>query len=199
MAEEARTFAIDLLVVCTANQARSPAAELLFRREAETRRGPDHGLVIRSAGVHAEAGVPVLSTMAAALDRRGLELDDYRSRPLNPDEIEASRLVITMTEEHRRTVNRTVPQVVSRCYTLCEVDRLTSSPLWEAAWDGADDASERIRRVRPMVPRARHPEDIVDPAGHSVEMAVAVLGELVDRIERISGHLYGVRVAEKSA
>lgn len=188
---DAREYAIDLLLVCTANQARSPAAEILFRREAKARRGPDPGLVIRSVGVYATPGAPLLSTMAAALDEHGLGDDDYRSRAVSVEELEASELVITMTEAHRREVNRLAPSVVSRSYTLPEVDRLVSSPQWQAAWDGSDDALDRLRRLRPMVAKPNGPEDVVDPAGHGPEVAVKVLDELSDRIGRISSHLYG--------
>jgi protein-tyrosine-phosphatase len=199
MADDARAFAIDILTVCTANQARSPVAELLFRREADNRLGPDHGLVFRSAGVHAEGGAPLLATMAAALGRRGLNLDEYSSRPLRIEELDASRLVVTMTEEHRRDVNRRAPSLVGRTYTLRELDRLVSSAQWDAAWDGADDAIERLPRLRPLVPKTDRHEDVVDPAGHSVGVAHAVLDELIDRIKRISGHLFGTARAEASA
>jgi protein-tyrosine phosphatase len=199
MAETVRAFAIDILVVCTANQARSPAAEALFRREAAARRGPDHGLVIRSAGVHATQGEPVLANMATALSRRGILLDKHRSRPMRPEELAASRLVIAMTEEHRRAVNRAAPSVVSRSYTLCEVDRLVSSEWWEPTWDGDQAAMDRLRRLRPMVPKGKRSEDIVDPAGHSVEIAVTVLNELAERIGRISTHLFGALPDEASA
>jgi protein-tyrosine phosphatase len=199
MAESARASAIDILVVCTANQARSPAAEELFRREAEARLGRNNGLVFRSAGVHASEGEPVLANMAAALSRRGISIDYHRSRPIRREELEASRLVVSMTEEHRRAVNRVAPAVVSRSYTLCEVDRLVSSDWWEPTWDGDEDAMDRLRSLRPMVPKGKRPEDIVDPAGHSVEIAVTVLNELSERIARISTHLFGGQPAEASA
>jgi protein-tyrosine phosphatase len=199
MADDARAFAIDLLVVCTANQARSPVAELLFSREADKRLGPDHGFVVRSAGVHAPSGASVLSTMDAALDRRGLSVDYHRSRPLRVEELEATRLVITMTEEHRRDVNRRAPSLVGRTFTLREVDRLVSSPQWDGAWDGADDAIERLPRLRPLVPKPDRREDVIDPAGHSVGIALAVLDELTDRIGRISAHLFGELPVEASA
>ncbi|HYJ66472.1 MAG TPA: hypothetical protein VEX15_02290 [Nocardioidaceae bacterium] len=191
MPASAPSFAVDILVVCTANQARSPAAELLFRREAEARLGVDNGLVIRSAGVHADDGSPVLSTMAAAVQRYELSLDGYLSRPLDADEVETSRLVVTMTESHRHTVNRIETTAVGRTYTLRELDRLVSAPQWDPAWDGADDIDDYLRRVRPLVPKGDRPEDILDPAGRRVEIAVAILDELNDRISRVGQHLFG--------
>jgi protein-tyrosine phosphatase len=191
MPADARNFAVDILIVCTANRARSPAAELLFRREADARLGFGHGLVIRSAGVHAEEGAPVLSTMAAALARYGLNLDGYVSRLLDADEVDESRLVVTMTENHRHTVNRVEPTAVSRTYTLRELERLVSAPQWDPGWDGAADVDDRLRRIRPLVPKGDRPEDILDPAGRRVEIAVAILDELSDRISRVSQHLFG--------
>jgi protein-tyrosine phosphatase len=198
-ADAESSYAVDLLVVCTANQARSPVAEMLFRREAEARRGDQHGLVIRSAGLHAKPGARLLAAMVAAMDKRGLTFDDHRSRAVNVDELDASRLVITMTEEHRREVNRMLPAMVGRTYTLCEVDRLVSSELWQSTWDGADDAMERLQRLRPLVPKAPQAEDIADPAGHSVDLAVHILDEIVDRVTRVSHHLFGTVQAEVSA
>jgi protein-tyrosine phosphatase len=191
MPADDRRFAVDILVVCTANQARSPAAELLFRREAEARLGADHGLVIRSAGVLAVPGSPVLSTMAAAVERYDLSLDGYLSRPLTAAEVESSRLVVTMTESHRHAVNRLQPTAVGRTYTLRELERLVSAPLWDPAWDGADDVDVRLRRIRPLVPMGARPEDILDPAGRRVEFAVAILDELSERISRVGRHLFG--------
>jgi protein-tyrosine phosphatase len=187
----ARDYAIDLLLVCTANQARSPAAEILFRREAQSRLGADSDLVIRSAGVYAAPGAPLLPTMATALERRGLADDDYRSRAVSVAELEDSRLVVTMTEAHRREVNRLAPSVVARSYTLPELDRLVSSAHWEAEWDGAGDAVDRLRGLRPLVAKPDRPEDVVDPAGHGLDVAVAVLDELTERIGRVSSHLFG--------
>jgi protein-tyrosine phosphatase len=191
MVDDARDLTIDLLLVCTANQARSPAAELLFRRQAVDRLGDEHGLEIRSAGVYAASGVGLLPTMADALSQQGLSYDDFRSRPLSAEEIDSSRLVITMTEEHRRAVNRMAPSAVARSYTLPELDRLVSSSHWDAAWDGADDLVDHLRRLRPLVAKPNGPEDVVDPAGHGVDVAVAVLDELRVRIARIGPHLFG--------
>jgi protein-tyrosine phosphatase len=191
MTVAAGSFAIDILVVCTANQARSPAAELLLRRQAAVRLGADHDVVIRSAGVHAVAGSPVLSTMAAAVERYELSLDGYHSRQLDAKEVEDSRLVITMTESHRHAVNRIEPGAVGRTYTLCELERLVCSPQWDPSWDGADDIDGRLRRIRPLVPKDDRPEDILDPAGRRVEVVGASLDELNDRITRVGRHLFG--------
>lgn len=191
MPSNAWKFGTDILVVCTANQARSPAAELLFRREAEARLGAEHNVVIRSAGVHAEPGSPVLSTMAEAAERHSLSLDGYLSRPLDASEIEASRLVVTMTEAHRHAVNRLEPTAVGRTYTLRELERLVSAPQWDPAWDGADDVAVRLRRIRPLVPKGDRPEDILDPAGRRLGVAVAILDELSERISRVAPHLFG--------
>ena len=143
-----------------------------------------------SAAARRAASV-VLPTMAAALERRQLDADNHRSRPLTSDEVESSRLVISMTEEHRHAVNRMVPSVVARSYTLPEIDRLVSSDHWAPEWDGTADAFERLRGLRPLVPGPDQPEDVVDPAGHSQAIAVAVLHELLDRVTRVSGHLFG--------
>jgi protein-tyrosine-phosphatase len=133
----------------------------------------------------------VLSTMAEVVERYGLSLDGYRSRPLDAAEVEASRLVVTMTESHRHAVNRLDPTAVGRTYTLRELERLVSASLWDPAWDGADDVDVHLRRIRPLVPKGDRPEDILDPAGRRVEIVIAILDELSERISRVGRHLFG--------
>ena len=67
---------IDVLVLCTANQCRSPMAEVLLRRHLE-RAGVD--ATVSSAGLY-EGGVPATDHGVAAMADRGLDLE----RPPEP-------------------------------------------------------------------------------------------------------------------
>jgi protein-tyrosine phosphatase len=180
------------MVVCTSNQARSPVAAALFRDHFT--RGPDDLRAdawwpVCSAGLDASEGMPLLASMAGALSRRGMTPFLHASRLLSPARIEGVRLIITMTEAHRHRVNRMSSSAVPRTFTLKELDRLLMSPQWERTSAPAGDTVGRLHALRPLVPRASEPEDVVDPASGRSRLADAVLDELVQLVGRVATNL----------
>jgi protein-tyrosine phosphatase len=86
-----------LLLVCTANICRSPMAEAIFKAKA--------GEVfqkVASAGVHADPrGGPVDARAAAALARHDYSLErKWRSRRVQPEDLDQFDLVLAMETEH---------------------------------------------------------------------------------------------------
>ena len=92
-----------VLFVCTGNTCRSPLAERLARRELDSL-GWD-GVEVASAGAAAGEGSPASEGARAAARRHGLDLSDHASRPLTPELIEASDLVLVMSPSHHATVS----------------------------------------------------------------------------------------------
>lgn len=90
-----------LLFLCTGNTCRSPMAEALAR-QAVTERLPSAGLEVLSAGTLAVPGAPAAEEAVEVAEAHGLDLSSHRSRPLTPDLLYRSRLVLCMTESHRR-------------------------------------------------------------------------------------------------
>lgn len=181
-----------VMVVCTSNQARSPVAAALlrdhFKGGVDTRRA-DVWWPVCSAGVDAAEGMPLLTSMAGALTRRGMEPFPHASRLLTPARIQDVRLIITMTEEHRHRVNRMSSYAVPRTFTLKELDRLLSSPQWEQVRTPTGDTVGRLHAIRPLVPRATEPEDVADPASGRSRLAESVLEELVRLVGRVATKL----------
>ena len=87
-----------LLFVCTGNTCRSPMAEVVARRLAE-RRGLSR-LEVRSAGVAAIPGMEAAGGAIRVSRRRGLDLDQHRSRPLDPNLAAWADLILTMSPSH---------------------------------------------------------------------------------------------------
>lgn len=166
-----------LLLVCTANRARSPlAARVLESRAAEfgVRTRPQ----ILSSGLLASAGQPLLPDAERTLRAHGLEVGAHTSRPFQLAEARAAFLVITFERQLLRLVVEQDPALLGRTYTLREVLRLTRSRLWNEAWNGAPDLARQLNRLRPRV--AAGDDDIRDPAGvgsrasrHLLERVVA--------------------------
>ena len=112
-----------ILVVCTGNVCRSPAAELLLRR------GLGPGVVVESAGTQAMVDRPIDAMMAETLAPLGLDIGDFTARALVAAMIERADLVLTMTREHRSAVVTVVPTALRRTFTLAEFAGLLAG--WE--------------------------------------------------------------------
>lgn len=86
-----------LLFVCTGNTCRSPLAAILARQEAE-RRNMDVRTV--SAGTFAAEGAPASAHSISVAARRGADLSEHRSRPLDSETVEDADLILAMTPGH---------------------------------------------------------------------------------------------------
>lgn len=87
-----------VLVVCTANICRSPAAASYLRAHA-AERGLD--LEVSSAGFLYDHE-PASETMAKVMGERGFDLSEHRSRIVDCAMVEAADLVVTMERRHGR-------------------------------------------------------------------------------------------------
>jgi protein-tyrosine-phosphatase len=179
-----------VLVLCTANRARSPVMAGLLRREAAVR-GLDGQVTIDSAGLRAPVGEPLLPSVERVVKPMELGLAEHRSRPLQLDQGVRPGLVLTMTEAHRHAVLRMQPRLLDRTFTLREVLRLLASPHWDHQWDGTRDVVHHLHRLRPVVPGASSPEDVADPATGGRRLAAAVVGELQRSAPPLAAALWG--------
>ncbi len=120
-----RTYnpAIDVLLLCTANQCRSPMAEVLLRHHLD-----EAGIDARvsSAGLYA-GGAPATSHGVATMGERGLDLSAHRSRQVDRSLVASADLIVGMSREHVREVALLDPQAVARAFTLKELVRAGAS------------------------------------------------------------------------
>jgi protein-tyrosine phosphatase len=107
----------DVLVVCHANQCRSPLGEVLLRAHLE-RAGIE--ATVASAGFLA-GGVPAAAGSARAAQRRGLDLRDHRSRQLTPEIVADAGLVLVMERRQVRELAVLVPGSLGRTFTVKDV------------------------------------------------------------------------------
>lgn len=168
-----------VLVVCTGNICRSPAAELLLRAGL----GAD-GPEVVSAGTAARVGEPVAPPMARLLSARGIDAQGFAARQLAPPLLRSAGLVLTMTAAQRSAVVGQAPAVVRRTFTLRELARLARAA--EAGTDvpAGGDPATRLAALVAVAPalRARHTgpraDDVEDPYGRSEEVFTRVLAEI---------------------
>jgi len=178
-----------VLVVCTANRARSPVAAQILAAAAADRHATH--VLVHSAGLAAEPGWEMLPSMRKAMLRRGMKAPEHRSRSLDVHEALDSQLVITMTEEQRRVVSRAGPGVVPRCYTLLELVRLVTSRHWCDEWNGRPDVVEHLHRTRALAAPPHRPEDLPDPSQGGTKLARLVLDRIDRAVRAVADPLFG--------
>ena len=186
--------AAQLLVVCTGNICRSPAAELLLRAELGS------GLAVASAGLAARAGEPVAAPMARLLAARGVEPVGFVARQLDPSLLDSAGVVLTMTAAQRSAVVTRAPATVRRAFRLHEFAELA-----RLAGDlpGEDGPAGRLSALVAAAPRLRaqrtdtRDDDIEDPYGRPSEVFARVLARIEADVAAMVAVLTG-RVARSA-
>lgn len=165
-----------VLVVCTANQCRSPMAQALLQRRLP-------GLAVRSAGSISE-GVPPSGGSVRAMALRGLDIDGHRSRRLTRDEVGTTDLVVGLARAHLREVVAIDPPAFRRTFTLREVVRRGEAGARPATYERWLDALNDGRRAAGLL--GDHPDDdVADPMGrpdYEYEATATILDDLVERL-----------------
>jgi protein-tyrosine-phosphatase len=173
-----------LMVVCTANQCRSPMAEHLAR-QLLTERGVEAEVVSR--GVSAEPGIPATRGARRALARRDLDLSQHRSMPSTRADLERSDLVLAMERRHLSRLAELDLDSVHRSFTLLGLRKLADDvgPRTEyetpAEWIALADQ----RRDPSRVLSGSTDEDVRDPMGGSARgyrKSAALIDESLRRI-----------------
>lgn len=131
------TESFAVLMVCTANQCRSPMTEHILRqRLSET----DRGWRLSSAGTHATTGTRMQRDAAQILSERGISARGWRSRQLERSMIDEADLILTAEHRHRDLILTAVPEAQRRTFTLLQFARLVG----RRRGDGIRPASELI-------------------------------------------------------
>jgi protein-tyrosine phosphatase len=157
-----------VLVVCTANQYRSPLAEHLLR---EAVRDLDPTWELSSAGVRAIDGQPLDPLVAGFLHDHAIATDGWTSRRLTPEIVRRADLILTAEESHRRAVVTLEPAALRRTFLLLQFARLAQALNLEraagnTARPGDVDLIDQILRVRAhLQPVIGDADALKDPAG----------------------------------
>jgi sulfate adenylyltransferase len=165
---------LSVLFVCTANICRSPFMEITARHLA----GDDASVVFSSAGTHGFREYAMDSVMAGTLTERGLNADEFLSRPLTSALIEDADLVLTAEASHRAFILDDHAAAFRKVFTLGQVaEVLRNSPV--------DLTGENLLRALGERRGATEPRlDVRDPYGRG-PAAAAEAAEQIDELLRV--------------
>lgn len=186
-----------ILLVCTGNICRSPAAERLLRARLE-------GVAVRveSAGTSALVGQPIAEPMSNLLRSHGVSPGGFAARRLTEPLVTGAALVLGMTREHRASVVQLAPQVVRRSFTLLEFARLTGlvdlALLRDIPWP------DRLAAVVTLAAAERRAvagdpaiDDVADPFRRSQQVYDTSFVRLQRAVTGVAGVLNGCSAATR--
>lgn len=189
-----------VLVVCTANQCRSPMAEFLFRTALYER---GLGWQVSSAGTSALPGLDMHPHARKLLERRGTEIGEWYTTPVDKHGLASADLVLTMTRQQRsllthiyRTPRTKIIPILGFARLL--PDRPRRGPALSASADsgpaGAGSTATAVEPQKLVVAAADLAEtpmfptdDLADPVGQPYRRFKACADVLEHAINSIFG------------
>lgn len=157
-----------ILVVCTGNVCRSPAAQALLAHALP-------GRSIASAGTAAIGGMAVDPVMNAMFAERGFDLSAHRARLIDDRASRRADLILVMETAHRHLIERTYPTTRGRVYRLTERYQTDVPDPYRRSRHVYDYATKLIElgvahwaaRIATFEPNLQQPSDTgADAPGH---------------------------------
>ncbi|WP_166996737.1 Wzz/FepE/Etk N-terminal domain-containing protein [Paramicrobacterium fandaimingii] len=174
-----------VLVVCTANESRSPFAAALLLATAN-----EQALEVDSAGVEATTGRPASQSAITHASELGLDLSDHVSAQVDPASLDTYDLVLTLTREHARMLLATTPDIAPRLFTIRQFTRWLDAnerPAGVTLGTWLDDESDQsILDFLGDNPA----DDIEDPTGRTTARWKTMIAHLDEAIAGIAAGLY---------
>ncbi|MBI4631247.1 MAG: low molecular weight protein arginine phosphatase [Chloroflexi bacterium] len=109
-----------ILFICTANQCRSPMAQVMLAAKVAAL-NQSEAWIIGSAGTSAAEGIMATPLARQVMARKGLDLEPHRSRGVTASLLESADLIFTMTRNHREALCIEFPQFEHKIHLLSEL------------------------------------------------------------------------------
>ena len=181
-----------VLVVCSANQCRSPFGAAALQG-AFARRGLE--VAVASSGTHAYVGSPATKSTIDAARRMGIDLTHHRSTPLDPAIVEQADLVIGMERAHVREVVSQHARAWPRTFTLKELVRRGEAVGPRGAGESLDAWLARVaagRRPLDLLGASRD-DDVDDPTGSLTTDHASMTADVAFLTDRVASLLASTR------
>ncbi len=106
-----------ILIVCTANQCRSPLAAALLRQRLASHIPPLHWQV-ESAGTWARPAAPAAPAMQRIAQEWGIDLTAHRAKEVDGPLLARQDLILVMEQGHKEALSLEFPSIASRIHLL---------------------------------------------------------------------------------
>ena len=153
--EDKQTTMPSILIVCTANQCRSPLGEALLRQLLH---GEEKGTEwqVESAGTWATDGRSAHPDMCIAAEEAGLDLYHHRARNVDNVLLSSYDLILTMEQSHKEALQIEFPSIRNRVFLLSEMLGVTydiPDPIGGPLEDYRTTVKELTRLLKLSLPR----------------------------------------------
>ncbi len=177
-----------LLMMCTANQCRSPMAEAIATAQLGSRGVP---ATVRSCGM-LEGGVEPAAGAVRAMKNLGLEISSHLSSRLDPDTLNAANLVLAMERRHLTEIAALDMDALGRSFTMRELAQLAPQVGPRSASTSIGSWIEQANRFRDptSVLSYETDSDIKDPMGGTQRAFNRSANEITSLLDQIWGYLF---------
>lgn len=144
-----------ILLICTANQCRSPVAEAILRRQL-MEHDPNTTWSVESAGTWAMGARPAHTQMCRVAGEIGLDLSRHRARNVENLTLANYDLILTMEQSHKEALQVEFPAVRNRVYQLTEMVGMNydvADPIGGSVEDFRRTLTELQRLIKFGLPR----------------------------------------------
>lgn len=168
---------VDVLLVCTGNQCRSPMAAAIMTRLLSER---GSAFNVASGGFVSE-GIPCPPEVLKVMGPLGYDLSAHRSRALSEALLDSARIVVGMTRQHVVDLSLVDPTTWSRTFTFSELVRLGKASPARRSSESLDSWVARIGagRHRARILDLPLSEDVPDPIGKPLGVYIRTRDRLV--------------------
>jgi protein-tyrosine phosphatase len=143
-----------ILMICTANQFRSPIAAACLKKELGAAL-PGEIWLVESAGTWAVEGLPASRLMLKLAGRLGLDgLAEHLTRQVSAHMLEDFDLLIVMDSGHKEALSTEFPYLRERIYLLTEISGCMGYDIPDPAIPGAS-ANEIAYEISSLVKTGR--------------------------------------------